>query len=116
MPPKRKAGADNSPLSPNNKKVKNVKKKDSERVEWGSHDDWTERLLQLLIDNPKIRHGLFGGTTGKRTKGTPKVHYHRELADLLWDCKEFAVDDSDCEHYLANKEHHVKALANRISL
>jgi hypothetical protein len=116
MPPKKRK-ADNSPPPQSKKKVKNdVKKKDSERVEWGTHDDWTERLLQLLIDNPKISHGLFGGTTGERTKGTPKIHHHRKLADLLWDCAEFAVNAKDRQHYLTDKEHHVKALANRIAL
>ena len=108
MPPKRKA-KDTIPIQ----KQKKSKNEPSERVEWHDHEDWTLRLLQLLLDKQTIYIGLFGGTQGKRTRGTTKIQHQRVLADLLWDCDE--VEDADRQNYLNNKERHVKALGNHLT-
>jgi len=110
MPPKRKAkDTAGTPVQTQKKS----KTEPTERVEWHDHEEWTPRLLQLLLDKQHIYDGLFGGTKGKRSKGTTKIQHQRALADLLWDCDE--VDEKDRQHYLNNKEHHVKALGNRLT-
>jgi hypothetical protein len=87
----------------------NDAKKESNKVEltkipWARSPEYTLRLVQSIMENAKIRDGLFfdpGAVDNRKANpsGRPKEHWHRELAKLVftdlpgvdWENKEHVI-------------------------
>ena len=83
-------------------------------IPWAKHPEWTDILVSALLDNDKLRQGLFSFSKrdqpGARTSGTRKSDHHEELAALIF------KDNPDYEtEYKSDPARFGRAVEGRLS-
>jgi hypothetical protein len=92
----------------------NIKRAKKPSIPWSKHPEWTDILVSALLDNTKLRQGLFSFSKrdqpGARTSGIRKSDHHEELASLIF------KDNPDYEtEYKADPLRFGRAVEGRLS-